>query len=85
MPIMFCYIDPFVMDQQVVKLTPGTTEVLFTGSLDNVCQFMSNEYHNGDYNKITLTGMLAESVAEKIRDYGKTLYDLNDIEIEVLK
>lgn len=85
MPIMFCYIDPFAINQQVVKLTPGGTEVIFSGNLDAACKFIGAEYKNNNYDKITLKGMLAETVADKIRDYCETLYDLKTIEIEVLK
>lgn len=85
MPIMFCYIDPFIMDQQVVKLIPGNTEVIFSGHLDDVCRFIATEYNNGGYDKVTLKGTLADSVADQIRENSKTLYGLKEIEIEVLK
>lgn len=85
MPIMFCYIDPFVMNQQVVRLTPGETEIIFTGGLEAVCNFMAAEYKNGNYDKITLKGVLSESVADKIRMNGNNLFGLEEIDIEVLK
>lgn len=85
MPVMFCYIDPFIMNQQVVRLTPGETKVIFSGGLDDVCSFMATEYNNGGYDRITLKGTLAESVADRIRQNSKTLYGLKEINIEVLK
>ena len=85
MPVMFCYIDPFIMEQQVVKLTPGETEVIFSGGLDAVCKFIATEYNNGGYDRVALKGTLADSVADRIRENSKTLYGLKEIEIEVLK
>lgn len=85
MPVMFCYIDPFIMNQQVVRLTPGDTEVIFTGDLDDVCQFITTEYNNGGYDRVALKGTLADSVADRIREDSMRLYGLKEIEIEVLK
>ena len=85
MPIMFCYIDPFVINQQVVKLTPGDTEVIFRGSLREISDFMATEYNNGNYDRITLKGNIADSVAEQIRNFAKLTYGLKEIKIEVLK
>ena len=85
MPIMFCYVDPFVMDQQVVKLTPGETEMIYHGSLDSISTFMATEYNNGGYDRIVLKGTLADTVADQIRENSKTRYGLGEINIEVLK
>ena len=85
MPVMFCYIDPFIMNQQVVKLTPGDTEMLYSGSLDSVSTFMAAEYNNGGYDRIVLKGVLADTVADQIRENSKTRYGLGNVEIEVLK
>ena len=85
MPIMFCYIDPFIMQQQVIKLTPGNAETIFSGELYDTCRFIAAEYNNGGYDRVVLKGTLAESVADQIRDNSKTLYGLKEIEIEVLK
>ena len=85
MPVMFCYIDPFIMRQQVVKLTPGETKVIFEGGLDEVCRFIANEYNNGGYDRIVLKGALADTVADQIRENSKTRYGLGEINIEVLK
>ena len=84
MPIMFCYIDPFIMNQEVVKLTPGDTEIIFRGSLDSISAFMAAEYNNGGYDKIALKGTLADTVADQIRNDSQTKYGLKHIEIEVL-
>ena len=80
MPVMFCYIDPFIMRQQVVKLTPGDTEIIFEGGFDEVCHFIANEYNNGGYERIALKGTL-----DRVRETSKLMYGLKEIEIEVLK
>ena len=85
MPVMFCYIDPFIMRQQVVKLTPGDTEVIFEGDLNEVCRFIANEYNSGEYDRVALKGTLAETVADRVRETSKLMYGLKEIEIEVLK
>ena len=85
MPIMFCYIDSFTLNQQVVKLTPGDAEVIFRGKLDDVCDFMAYAYHKDKYDRIVLKGTLAESVVDQIRFQAQVKYNKDDIEIEVLK
>lgn len=85
MPVMFCYIDPFDMRQQVVKLSPDNTSLLFCGTIDEIVPGMALEYSTNSYDRIVLKGVLAESVAEQILEYGRTNYGLKDIEIEVLK
>ena len=82
---MFCYIDPFIMNQQVIKLTPGDTEMIYSGSLDSISTFMATEYNNGGYDRIVLNGPLAETIADQIRTYSLTKYNNKEIEIEVLK
>ena len=87
MPVMFCYIDPFVMKQQVIKLGPNTTELLYCGSIDEVSDYMASEYSfNGPYDRIVLKGSLAETVADQIRQHAMVKYsNRKEIEIEVLK
>lgn len=84
MPVMFCYIDPFVMNQSVVELTPEDQKVLYSGQLDEVCNYIAQEYMNNKYDKVVLKGTLAESVADQIRAYSIMSYGYNDIEIEVI-
>lgn len=85
MPVMYCYIDPFVMDQQVMRVLPGRTDVIFSGRIEDISDFMAVEYMNNNYEKITLEGALAESIAEKIEEVGLHLYGLNNMNIEVIK
>jgi len=46
---------------------------------------MATEYSNGNYDRITLKGNIADSVAEQIRNFAKLTYGLKEIKIEVLK
>ena len=82
---MFCYIDPFDMNQQIVKLTPNSSEAIFNGTLSEASAFMATEYNNGGYERIVLKGTLADNLADEIRSYSKTKYGFNNIEIEVIK
>ena len=85
MPVMFCYIDSFTMDQQVIKLSPGDAEVIFRGNLSDASDFMAYTYQNDKYDRIVLNVTLAESVADQIRFQAQSKYSKNEIQIEVLK
>ena len=85
MPIMFCYIDPFIMTQNILEISEDNSFNLASGSIDDVCKLMASYYQTGKYSQIVLKGSLAETAADQIRTYGKLNYNLNDIEIEVLK
>lgn len=85
MPVMFCYIDPFIMSQQVVEITPDNNTVIFKGSLEAACEYMANQYESKEYDRIVLKGGLADSAAEMIREYAITKYSAKNIKIEVLK
>ena len=82
---MFCYIDSFSIAQQVVELTPGNAEAIFSGDIDSVCQFMAHQYNQKLYDRIVLKGALADSIADQVRNYAMVNYSNNNIEIEVLK
>lgn len=85
MPIMFCYTDPFVAEQSVIRLTPDDTYQLYKGSIEDVSTYMAAEYSTGQYDRIVLKGDLSEMVAEFIRSTARTEYALNDVEIEVIE
>ena len=82
MPIMFCYLDPFSMKQSVIKIE---SEVLFSADLNSVAEFMAHTYATNQYSRIVLKGSLADLVSENIRNYCLNVYNLSNIEIEVLK
>lgn len=84
MPIMFCHIDPFVMNQTVVEMSSDTLETIFAGSMLQIADFMAKAYSTKKYERIILQGQMADDIAEQIRTYALTDYNLNNIEIEVL-
>lgn len=84
MPLMFCYFDPFVMQQTVFAVEPNENTPLFEGTMDEVCSLIASYYATGNYERIILTGALAKSAADHIRVYGKINYNLDDINIEVI-
>ena len=86
MPIMFCFIDPFVMQQTVTAVLSDSSYTLFTAKdLNETCELLATYYSTGDFRQIVLKGTLAESVADQVRSYGKISYNLKDMNIEVLK
>lgn len=85
MPIIFCYLDPFSMKQSVIKIENDKSEVMYSADLNHVAEFMANTYATGKYSRIVLKGQLAELMSENIRSYCLNMYNLNKIEIEVLK
>ena len=85
MPIMFCYFDPFTITQNVLVITQDDSYSLCAGSMDEVCDLMAAYYATGNYSQIVLKGTLAETAATQIRTYAKMNYNLNEINIEVLK
>lgn len=85
MPVMFCYIDPFIMNQSVIEITPNDNVILFKGPLELACDYMAGQYSMKEYDRIVLKGGLADSAAEMIREYAITKYSANNIKIEVLK
>ena len=85
MPIVFCYLDPFSMKQSVIKIENDKSEVLFSADLNSVAEFMAHTYATNQYSRIVLKGSLADLVSENIRNYCLNVYNLSNIEIEVLK
>lgn len=84
MPIIFCYIDPFALKQQVIKISANNTEQIYSGSIDEISHYIAFIYNDEDYQKIILKGSLAENIADQIRLYAMTDYNKNKIEIEVI-
>ena len=82
---MFCQIDPFAMKQTVVKIEADHSELLYQSDINGVAEFMANAYATHQYGRIVLKGQLATLVSENIRSYALNVYNLNNIEIEVLK
>ena len=86
MPVIFCNVDPFTVYQYVLEVSPSSNREIYKGNFEQVADFMANAYSTGQYEKIILKGNIyASFLEEKIRKYGKTTYELDDVKIEVIK
>lgn len=86
MRVMFCNFNMFDMNSLVVAVPEdGESYPLFMGDFENICNYMAAEYQTKNYDKIMLSGPYAEAVADRVRTYSKTNYNLDDINIEVVK
>ena len=85
MPVMYCLWDPFVWGTTVYKKDDTSIEPLFTGDFEEVCEFMANKWNEKDYEKIILSGIGVDGMANRIRTYALTNYNNLNINIEVIK
>ena len=88
MPVryMYCNFNMFDINAQVVAIQEGAqTWPLFTGTFEDVCDFMATEYQTHQYNKIVLGGPYAEAVESRVRAYSRINYNFEDINIEVIE
>jgi hypothetical protein len=58
---------------------------LFTGTFEEISNYMAAEYQTKQYDKIVLAGPYAEAVQDRIITYSKTNYNYDNINIEVIK
>ena len=87
MPIkyMYCNFNMFDINAQVVAVQEGTqTWPLFTGTFEDVCEFMAAEYQTHNYEKIVLGGPYAGAVEDRVRTYSRANYNFDDMNIEVI-
>ena len=85
MRIMFCNFNMFDINAQVVcAQEDGNNYTLFTGTFEDVCDFMATEYQTHKYNKIVLSGQYGTALADRIRAYSIANYNFEDIKIEVI-
>ena len=76
----------FDINSQVVAIQEGAdTWPLFSGTFEDVCDFMAAEYQTNKYEKIVLGGPYAEAVESRVRAYSKVNYNFENINIEVIK
>lgn len=89
MRIMYCYIEPWVVQQNVYLMDDGLKPVQLNKiDLENVANYLATSYNNHECNKIILHGSmpaLTQQFADDIIQYGLTNFGLNDINIEVIK
>jgi hypothetical protein len=77
----------FDMTAQVIAVKEGSDNwPLFTGTFEDVCDFMASEYQTGKYDKIVLAGPYASVVEDRTRAYAMTNYNNGiDMKIEVIE
>lgn len=85
MRVMFCNFNMFDINAQVVCAQEnGDNYTLFTGTFEDVCEFMAGEYQNNLYDKIVLAGQYGPVLADRIRAYSIANYNFKNINIEVI-
>ena len=86
MPIMYCHFNMFDMTSSVLATNENSENVtvLFTGTFEDLCEFMAAEYQTHKYEKIVLAGPYANAVEDRVRTYSKTNYNFDNINIEVM-
>lgn len=80
MRIMYCNFNMFTLNSSVID---DQNNLLCSGDLKTVAEFMAMTYGQNDYGKIILEGPYAEVLKESVLNYGKTKYNLNEMNIEV--
>ena len=85
MQMMYCIEDPFVFGLTVYARDNETSNItrLFSGSKEEVCQYMAEESNNNKYERILLHSIDAEEMKETIYQYSMTKYNNTNIRIEV--
>ena len=85
MSIMYCNFNMFDINSQVVSIDPEGMKALFSGTFEEICEFMATEYQTLKYEKIVLSGPYGDALADRVRAYSIANYKYNDINIEVIK
>lgn len=89
MRIMYCYIEPWIVSQNIYIMNDGINPIVTDKiDLENVPTYLATAYNNHECNKIILHGSvpaITQQCAEDIAQYGLTNFGLNDINIEVIK
>ena len=90
MQIMYCYIEPWILNQNVYLMNDNETVPVMTNKvpLDSVASYLATCYNNKECDKIILHGsakIMTEQIAEDVITYGNTNFGINNINIEVIK
>ena len=89
MQIIYSYIEPWVIDQNVYIMTDGINPIMTNKiALDDLPAYLSTEYANHKCDKIILHGSnytYTNEFANMIKEYSINNYGLNNINIEVIK
>lgn len=87
MPVIYCYIEPFVGIQKIYESPNGVDSYTLKEriSLENLPEYFAANAANCKIIIHSISKNLSEGYAEEIRNYALTKYGLNNIEIEVVK
>ena len=84
-PVIYCYIEPFVMNQNIYISNDVTEEPKLTEkvTLDSLVPFLAYNAKNYNIHLHSASKNLTIGYADEIREYAMREYNLNDINIEV--
>lgn len=89
MRIMYCYIEPWVVNQNVYLMNDGIEPVVTDKiNLEDLPVYLANAYKEKNCDKIILHGSvkgITNQCAEDVINYGLTNYGLNNMNIEVIE
>lgn len=89
MQIMYCYIEPFIMNHNVfVGSDKGELQLLGKVKIEDMPEYFTTTYQNENIDKIILNGPAKDYIKEisnSVKEYAVTKYNLKDIKIEVIK
>lgn len=89
MQIIYSYVEPWVVDQNVYLMSDGLEPVMLEKvPLENLSDYIALTYAKEHCDKIILHGSTygyTMQIADDIKTYGLNNYGLNNINIEVVK
>lgn len=87
MQVIYCNIQPFILDQNVSIYNEETNENIPIGktTLKSLPEFASDQCKEHNLHNIVLTGtkIYTNRVAKEIKEYSATKYDSYTINVEV--
>ena len=89
MQIIYSYVEPWVVDQNVYIMTDSVEPVMLEKvPLENLPDYIALTYAQMKCDKVILHGSTygyTQQIADDIKTYGLNNYGLNNINIEVVK
>ena len=89
MQIIYSYIEPWVVDQNVYLMNDGIEPIILEKvPLENLSDYIALTYAQKNCDKVILHGSTygyTTQIADEIKTYGLNNYGLNNINIEVIK
>lgn len=88
MRMMYCYIEPWIIEQKVYTVEDDTSTPLGEVKLEELPIFLATAYSEKEYEKIVLHGSIkgiVEESVERTKTFALTNFGLNDINIEIIE